>query len=82
MHPNKVTVRLSLDAKDYIRGLRRIRRRLTGRNRRRRPRFRWLCVFGLHWWEADIIDDWRVIEEKCRRCGKERTLRLKASVVR
>ena len=78
----KVTVRLKVDAKGFVRGIDRITRRLQRGNWRRRPRFRWLCWVGFHWWEGDIKNDWRVIEEKCRRCGKERTLRLKTSVVK
>lgn len=83
----KLTVRISVDARDYIRGLKRLsrhigRRPLGRRNRRRRRRFRWLCWFGFHWWESDIMNDWRVIEEKCCRCGKERTLRFKLSVLK
>lgn len=78
----KLTVRVRVDARDFVRGIDRITRRLQRGNRRRKPRWRWLCRLGFHWWECDVINDWRVIEEKCRRCGKERTLRFKMSVLK
>lgn len=79
----KVTVRLRVDSRECLQSLRSFHRRLTRTgNRRRRSRWRWLCWFGFHWWEADILNDWRVIEEKCCRCGKERTLRLKVPIMK
>ena len=78
---SRVMVRLSVEGvAAVVSALKRVQNR--GRNRRRRRRWRWLCRLGFHWWESDVMNDWRVIEETCCRCGKKRTRRFKMSVLK